>query len=183
MKRSTRRAPDEFKKMLERYEAVMRHAGVKRTPQRLEIFRRTAGTGDHPDIETIHRSVRGKMPGISLDTVYRTLGLFRELGLVSILKLSYGRVRYDANTLPHHHFVCTRCGWTRDFTDPFLDALKIPNAARALGRAESAHVEVRGLCPACAKQKKDKPDDRDMVPSLKNPLKEGKRSWPTTKKG
>lgn len=145
MKRNT----EELRRMMERFEAVIRAAGVKRTPQRLEIYRQTVGTGDHPDIETIHRNVRKKMPSVSLDTVYRTLDLFRDLGLVSSLRPLPGHIRFDANTAPHHHFVCTRCGLIRDFIDPDLDALKVPAAARALGRVESARVEVRGLCQPC----------------------------------
>jgi Fur family peroxide stress response transcriptional regulator len=148
------REPGELKAMLARFETVIRSAGVKFTPQRLEIYRETARTGDHPSLETIYRSVRRKMPRVSLDTVYRTLGLFRELGLVSTLRPLPDRVRFDANTAPHHHFVCTSCGLTRDFSDPSLDALDIPPAAGALGRVESAHVEVRGLCPVCLNGKK-----------------------------
>ncbi|MFO7732673.1 MAG: Fur family transcriptional regulator [Candidatus Aminicenantes bacterium] len=145
-----KRTPEDLRRMMDRFEAAIREAGVKRTPQRIEIYRQTAAREDHPDIETIHRKVRKTMPCVSLDTVYRTLGLFRELGLVSNVRTLSGHPRFDANTAPHHHFVCTRCGLTRDFTDPGFDALKVPEAARALGRAESARLEVRGLCPACA---------------------------------
>jgi len=81
--------------------------------------------------------------------------------LVSFLKLSSGRVRCDANTLPHHHFVCARCGRILDFTDPSPDDMKIPAAAGAPGRAESAHVEVRGLCAACLARETASSDDRD----------------------
>jgi len=144
------RPADELKRMMERFEAVIREAGVKRTPQRLEIYRETARTGDHPPLETIYRKVRKRMPGISLDTVYRTLDLFRELGLVQTVRPFLDRVRFDADTAPHHHFVCSGCGLTRDFHDPDLNALAMPAAARALGRVESARVEVQGLCPACA---------------------------------
>ena len=148
-----RRAAEDLKRMEERFVAVIRGAGVKMTPQRLEIYRATARTGDHPRLEAIYRDVRRKMPGVSLDTVYRTLDLFLELGLVSKLKPISARGRFDANTAPHHHFVCGRCGSTRDFEDPDLSDLKIPDSARALGRVESVHVEVRGLCPACVTDK------------------------------
>jgi len=145
-----RRAADDLRRMEERFGAVIRGAGVKMTPQRLEIYRATARTGDHPRLETIYRNVRKKMPGVSLDTVYRTLALFLELGLVTKLKPISARGRFDANIAPHHHFVCRRCGSTRDFEDPDLNVLKIPDSARNLGHVESVHVEVRGLCPACA---------------------------------
>lgn len=144
------RPADDLKRMIERFDAVIRRAGVKRTPQRLEIYRETARTGDHPSLEAIYRNVRKRIPGISLDTVYRALGLFRELGLVRTVRPFPDRVRFDANISPHHHFVCAGCGLTRDFHDPGLDALAIPAPARILGRVDSAHVEVRGLCPACA---------------------------------
>ncbi|MDH4197863.1 MAG: transcriptional repressor [Candidatus Aminicenantes bacterium] len=149
-----KRSPEELRRIMERFGAVIKGARVKMTPQRLEIYRQTAGSGDHPSIETIYRNVRRKMPNVSLDTVYRTLDLFRGLGLVASMRPFPDRVRFDANTSPHHHFVCTRCGLTRDFTDPALDNLKAPGAARALGRVESTHIEVRGLCPACASGRK-----------------------------
>ena len=144
------RPADEIERMMRHFDAVIRDAGVKRTPQRLEIFRETARTGDHPALETIYRNVRRRMPGISLDTVYRTLDLFRELGLVRTVRPFPERVRFDADLSPHHHFVCSGCGLTRDFHDRGLDGLPIPASARAFGRVESAHLEVRGLCPACA---------------------------------
>ena len=144
------RTRGELKRRTDRFKAVIRDAGVKITPQRIAIYRETARTSDHPHLEKIYRNVRRKMPGVSLDTVYRTLDLFRELGLVSRLKPFPGPVRFDANTSPHHHFVCGRCGLIRDFNDPGLNGLKIPMSARALGSVESVHVEVLGLCPTCA---------------------------------
>ena len=148
-----KRSPDERERMLARFSAAIRSAGVRMTPQRLEIYRETARTGDHPAIETIYRNVRRKMPSVSLDTVYRTLDLFRELGLVTTLRPLADRVRFDANTTPHHHFVCSRCGLTRDFYSRDLDGLKVPPSAPGLGRVESAHIELRGLCAACVKVK------------------------------
>ncbi len=152
------RAPGELKAMLERFEAVIRSAGVKLTPQRLEIYRETARTGDHPALETIYRSVRRKMPRVSLDTVYRTLDLFRELGLVSTLRPLAERVRFDANTSPHHHFVCMMCGTTLDFEHRDFDTLLIPDSASALGRVDSRHVELRGLCAPCSAGSSRRPD-------------------------
>ena len=144
------RPAGELERMMRRFDAVIRDAGVKRTPQRLEIYRETARTGDHPPLETIYRNVRRRIPGISLDTVYRALDLFRDLGLVRTVRPFSERVRFDADLSPHHHFVCTACGLTRDFQDRRLNALPVPASARAFGRVESAHLEVRGLCPACS---------------------------------
>ena len=148
-----KRTSEELQLLMDRFQEAIRRAGVKLTPQRIEIYREAARTGDHPDIETITRNVRRKMPTVSLDTVYRTLDLFKELGLVWTLRPFPARVRFDANMKPHHHFICTRCGKVRDFYDRSLKNLKIPESAHSLGRVESARVELRGLCADCLKKK------------------------------
>ncbi len=177
-----RRTAADLRQMEERFAAVIRSAGVKMTPQRREIYRETARTGEHPYLETIYRNVREKMPGISLDTVYRTLGLFRQLGLVRTMRPIPGRVRFDANLSPHHHFVCGRCGLTRDFHDPSFNDLKIPASARSLGRVETIHVEVGGLCPACASGKNKNRMNGTRSRHLKKPFTKEGSTWPTTKK-
>jgi Fur family peroxide stress response transcriptional regulator len=144
-----KRDPEELRRMRERFKETIRRSGVKLTHQRIEIFNEVARTGDHPDIETIFRNVRRKMPTISLDTVYRTLGLFTDLGLVTTVRPLNERTRFDANTDVHHHFSCTRCGVTLDFEDREFDGLKVPEAAAALGRVESRRVQLRGICTAC----------------------------------
>ena len=145
-----KRDADELLRMMDRFEDVVRRAGVKLTQQRIEIFREVARTVDHPDIETVFRGVRKKMPTISLDTVYRTLGLFADLGLVTTVRPLNARVRFDANTNVHHHFICTGSAarsWISSDRD--FDALKVPHAATRLGRVESRHIELRGMCAAC----------------------------------
>jgi Fur family peroxide stress response transcriptional regulator len=136
---------------LGRFKASCRGAGVKLTHQRLEIFREVAASLEHPDAETVYRGVRERMPTVSLDTVYRTLWLLSDLGLVTTLGPRGASVRFDANLKHHHHYACVRCGLTRDFDSPELSALRIPDAATAFGSVVSTRVEVRGLCAACAK--------------------------------
>jgi len=140
--------------MMDRFEDAVRRAGVKLTQQRIEIFREVARTVNHPDIETVFRSVRKKMPTVSLDTVYRALGLFSDLGLVKTVRLPNARIRFDANTDVHHHFICRKCGAILDFDYRDFDALKVPTAATKLGRVESRHIELRGTCAACQEKEK-----------------------------
>lgn len=144
------RQREQLQRMMTRFPEALRSAGVKLTQQRFEIYREVARSGDHPDMETLFKSLRRRMPFISLDTLYRTLGMFIELGLVTTVRPLNARIRYDANTEIHHHFVCKRCGLTRDFEDRSFDNLKIPEAAKAIGNVSSRHVELRGLCPACS---------------------------------
>jgi Fur family transcriptional regulator, peroxide stress response regulator len=146
----------EVERRLDRFKTVSRKAGVKLTHQRLEIFREIAASLEHPDAEAVFRAVRRRMPTVSLDTVYRTLWLLNDLGLITTLGPRRESVRFDANLSRHHHFICTRCGLTRDFESAELDALTIPTSVKALGRAETAQVEVRGVCLRCGKETKTK---------------------------
>ena len=134
-------------------EETLRKSGLKMTHQRLEILREVFQADNHPDAETIYRGVRERVPTVSLDTVYRTLWLLLDHGLINALGPSRERVRFDANTQPHHHFVCRQCGMICDFCSTELDGLEIPESIRNLGLGEKIHVEVRGLCHVCSEKK------------------------------
>jgi Fur family peroxide stress response transcriptional regulator len=142
----------EIERRVEGFKQAARTAGVKLTHQRLEIFQAVASSLDHPDAETVFRAIRKRMPTVSLDTVYRTLWLLSDLGLVSTLGPRRESVRFDANLRPHHHYVCMRCGLARDFESAELNALRIPAAVSELGSIDAARVEVRGVCSRCAKE-------------------------------
>ena len=129
--------PHKLQERLSQLKAGLKRSGVKLTFQRLEIFREVAKSLDHPDVETVFFGVRRRIPTISLDTVYRTLWLLIDLGLLTTLGPPRGRVRLYANLSPHHHFICKKCGITRDFLSPKFDRLKIPNTVKALGSVES----------------------------------------------
>ncbi|MEK6791627.1 MAG: transcriptional repressor [Deltaproteobacteria bacterium] len=62
------------------------------------------------------------------------------------------RVRFDANMRTHHHFICKKCGKTRDFYSTEFDDRKIKDAVKTLGRAEKTQVEVTGICLRCSKK-------------------------------
>ncbi len=134
------------------YKAAARAAGVKLTPQRLEIFSHIASSSEHPDAEAVFIAVRKRMPTVSRDTVYRTLWLLRDMGLISTLGPRRDSVRFDANLEPHHHFVCERCGLAQDFTSPAFDSLEVPKPARGFGKVTSTHIELRGICRICMRK-------------------------------
>lgn len=142
----------ELARRMQRLIDTCRSQGMKVTHQRMEVFRELAGTDEHPDAESIYQNVRRQVPAISRDTVYRTLASLEDQGLVRRAEVLFGRGRYDANMDRHHHFVCTRCGLVRDFYSEALNDLPIPKDAASLGRIESSHVELRGICSACARR-------------------------------
>lgn len=141
-------------KRLERLKTAASEAGVKLTHQRLEIFRELAASEEHPDAASIFRAVKERTPTVSLDTVYRTLWMLHDLGLVRTLEPQRDGLRFDANLEPHHHYICTRCGLVRDFESRELDALSVPSAVRQIGSIVDSHVEVRGLCVSCQREQK-----------------------------
>lgn len=142
---------------LSHIKTVVKEAGVKLTHQRLEIFRELAVTEEHPDVDSIFRAVQRRVPTVSLDTVYRTLWMLHDLGLVTTLGPQRDGVRFDANLDQHHHYVCVRCGLVRDFESADLNALPIPDAVSQLGSIADAHVEVRGVCAKCLAGRADEP--------------------------
>ena len=131
------------------FREACKRAGVKMTPQRMEVFRELACTEEHPDVETISTRVRRRMPNVSLDTVYRTLSLFEEMGLIRKVEILCDRARYDANTDLHHHFVCMVCGAVHDFYSQEADTFTAPDNVLSLGDVESSHIQVRGVCSEC----------------------------------
>ena len=140
---------EELQHRVEQFRALFKRSGIKLTHQRLEIFREIARTGEHPSAERIYQGVRKRLPTVSRDTVYRTLWRLVDTGLVSTLGVPSDSIRFDANPRRHHHFVCTRCGKAVDFYEAGYDRLEGSGEVSALGRVESSHVELRGICAEC----------------------------------
>lgn len=134
------------------FAGALRRAGLRLTHQRLEVVRELAKSEAHPDVETIFSEVRRRVPTISLDTVYRTVGTLVELGLVGRMSTAAGPVRYDANTSLHHHFYCTRCGLIVDVHYASLDGVQVPEEANLLGKVESFEIQLKGVCAECQRK-------------------------------
>jgi Fur family peroxide stress response transcriptional regulator len=124
-------------------------AGIKATQQRREIHRELSNTDEHPDAEALYVRVRRRVPAISLDTVYRNLRLLEDHGIIRKVGVTGYRTRFDANMDPHHHFVCVQCGLIRDFYDARFDRYRAAASVRKIGKVDSLHVELRGVCRGC----------------------------------
>ncbi len=137
------------KKQLDHLKLICEQAGIKLTHQRLGIFREMMSSLGHPSAEAIHQRLLEKMPTIAIDTVYRTLATFDELGIVKKLHVMGERALFDANLEQHHHFVCTRCKEVEDIYWPEFDSATVPETAGGMGQIQSRHLELRGICNAC----------------------------------
>lgn len=139
----------EIEKSMAAFRGLCRAHGLRATHQRMVIYRKLAATREHPDADTLYRRVRKLLPSISFDTVYRTLRMLENKRAVSRVAFIQDRMRFDANTAPHHHFVCNACGRVMDFYSAELDRVPRPPEAPAIGRIDSIHIELRGICRDC----------------------------------
>ena len=143
---------DEFQLRMRRFNEAVKRSGAKMTQQRIEVFREIAQNNEHLDAVTVYQRVRKRLQTISLDTVYRTLWMLMDMGLITTLGIHRDRVRFDGNTAIHHHFICTKCGMTRDLNSEELNNLQAPEEVKNLGRVKTTHVEFRGICSKCSKE-------------------------------
>ncbi len=135
----------------ETMETALRDAGFRITPQRVAVIRYLAGRTDHPSARQIFENLADSEPGLSLATVYNTLGTLVELGLIREMDFEAGDNRYDTNLAPHINLVCTMCGGIDDLDHE----LPVPPAEleeRFGFEATDFRIEYRGMCAACRKR-------------------------------
>jgi Fur family ferric uptake transcriptional regulator len=120
--------------------------GMKMTGQRRIIARVLSESRDHPDVEELYRRSVKADPKISIATVYRTVRLFEEAGLLDKLDFGDGRARYEEATETHHdHLIDMQSGKVFEFNDPEVEALQI-RIAKKLGYKLVGHrMELYGV--------------------------------------
>ncbi len=124
--------------------------GQRATPQRLVILRELQRRGRHATADEIRRWTRHELPGTSTPTVYATLELLVELGLVRRVDAGSGATLYDPRAQPHQHMVCRRCGRIDDL-DGEVDTAEVRQRATDAGfHPDAVQVVIGGLCAACA---------------------------------
>lgn len=134
----------------ERLIGKLRDRGMRVTPQRLMIHRALCAQAQHLTAEQVLESVSGSMPGTSLPTVYATLELFEQLGLVRRFGTGNGAVLFDSRVEPHAHTVCRRCGATADLEAAAASERAFGRAREAGFSPDHAQLVVWGLCGRCA---------------------------------
>src|SRR5436190_12530602 len=120
--------------------------GMRMTEQRRTIARVLSDAHDHPDVEELHRRAHAVDPHISIATVYRTVRLFEEAGIIDRLDFRDGRSRYEEHTDDHHdHLIDMKTGQVVEFVDEEIEALQ-EAIARKLGyRLVDHRLELYGM--------------------------------------
>ena len=122
--------------------ALLRHRGVRLSAHRLAVARFVLRTRSHPSAEDVFVAVQKDFPVISRATVYNTLNLFVEKGLLQRLPVGEGRVVYDPDLSPHHHLVDEDTGVVHDIP---WEALEIPSVKSVQGfEVTNCQVVMRG---------------------------------------
>ena len=128
--------------LLDRLEA----RGLRLTEQRRVIAEVLSESHDHPDVEELHARAQARDERISLATVYRTVKLFEEAGLLDKLEFGDGRARYeDADREHHDHLIDMRSGEVIEFVDPDIEALQERIAERLGYRLMGHKLELYGV--------------------------------------
>ena len=127
-------------------EALCAERGLRITEQRRVIARVLSESDDHPDVEQLHRRATAIDPGISIATVYRTVRLFEEAGILDRHDFGDGRARYEAAPEAHHdHMIDVETGKVIEFVDPELEALQKVIAERLGFRLVDHRMELFGV--------------------------------------
>ena len=139
---------DDLKRMLQERQHKM-------TPQRqivLQIF--LDHPGEHLSAEDVHDILRTEKAEIGLATVYRTLELLSDLGILQKMEFGDGCSRYEVNdTDPtrhhHHHLICTKCGKVEEFDEDLLETLEADIERKTGFRTLDHQVKFFGICKEC----------------------------------
>jgi Fur family peroxide stress response transcriptional regulator len=132
--------------MLER----LRENGFRITPQRIAVVEVLASSCEHPGVDRVYNEVIKKFPTTSLATVYKTIGLLKDIG--EIMEIGFGdeKNRYDGkNPDPHPHIMCVKC---KSIIDPDLSSLNEMSkeiSAETGYKIISHRLDFFGVCPEC----------------------------------
>jgi Fur family transcriptional regulator, ferric uptake regulator len=120
--------------------------GLRMTEQRRVVARVIGAAEDHPDVEELFARAAAIDPRISIATVYRTVNLFEEAGILEKLEFGDGRARYEDAERDHHdHLIDLHSGEVIEFVDPEIEALQERIAARLGYRLKGHRLELFGV--------------------------------------
>ena len=128
---------------------LLRSRGLRMTPQRRAIVFEVMRTQGHIAPADVARKVQGEMPGVNASTVYRTLALLEEIGVLSHAHLESGAEYHRTEEAGHVHLTCSSCGAEDDLSIDEAQALqKVVERHRGF-EPDLTHFAISGLCATC----------------------------------
>lgn len=129
---------------------LLKRRGLRMTPQRRIIVAEIMRTQGHISPTDLARKVQSEMPGVNASTIYRTLTLLEEAGVLAHAHLEGGAEYHRTEEAGHVHLACSRCGAEDDLSLEEADALQQLIAQHRGFRADLTHFAISGLCAECA---------------------------------
>ena len=131
----------------------LRASGLRLTPQRLAIYGALVNSKRHPSAQQLYEELEAQLPSLSPATIYNTLEVLVEQGLVhEIGDAGDGVIHYDADLEPHVNLICTNCHRIDDFELEAIATVDQTVAAQSGYRVMGARIVYYGLCPECQAQ-------------------------------
>ena len=131
---------------------ILRKKGFRLTPQRLEIINIISGVRTHPSARDLLLEARKRMPDISSSTVYYTLNLWKQEGLIREIEFYDKANRYDSVTAHHINLICQKCGRIEDFEESI--PLSFDDISEKTGfEPHDIRYEYYGYCRECRMKK------------------------------
>ena len=109
----------------------------------------------HPSAEVIYSRLKPVIPDLSIGTVYRNLNLFKQQGLIISVATVSGVERFDGNTDPHVHFLCSKCDAVIDLHELTVPQSLTDAAQGSGGKVESCNLSFTGICRQCLNHNKE----------------------------
>ena len=134
----------------------LRARGHRLTPRRLMVVQVLASHQGHLTVEEILARVQAIYPSTNKTTVYRTLELLCNLGMVVITDLGSGKLEYELVDRPHHHLICEQCGKRIEVADRFLEPLRASLWEHYGFCTNIDHFALFGICPECRQDDRGK---------------------------
>ncbi len=134
---------------------ILRRAGKRITPQRVLILKVIRESGGHLDADEIYRLAKQKAPRLSLSTVYRTINVLKEAGVIEELHLGEEHHHYELRGKKgHHHLICQDCGKVVEFECPFSEQLMRDLGEKYGFEIAAIHLDLVGHCAECRREER-----------------------------
>ncbi len=125
------------------------------TNQRLLLLELLRDTEGHVDAKELYRRASARDDSISMATVYRTLNLFKEIGLIDEMRLGKIRCYYEVKQSPQHqHLICQGCGKVMELHNPYFQKLVKAIQREHKFKVTKAELYLEGYCPECEEKEK-----------------------------
>jgi Fur family ferric uptake transcriptional regulator len=131
---------------------LLKSRGLRMTPQRRAIVAEIMASRGHISPTVVSNRVRQRVPGVNPSTVYRTLGLLEELGVLSHAHLEAGPEYHRRSESQHVHLSCSRCGSQDALSMAEADRLKKLVSTHHGFRPDLTHFAISGLCAKCQRE-------------------------------